>query len=60
MKNLINKKPVKIALITLILLVFLISLLPQFGPILNIVRMLVGSAMIGWWTGTLCVKIWNK
>jgi len=60
MKNLIKIKSVKIALITLITLVFLISLLPQFGPVVNIVRMLVGSCMIGWWTGTLCMTIWHK
>ena len=60
MKNLIKIKSVKIALITLIVLVFLITLCPVYDPIVNVIRMLVGSCMIGWWTGKGIIKIWNK
>jgi hypothetical protein len=55
-----NRKSVKIALIMLIVALFGISLLPMFSPVTNIVRMLIGSAMIGWWTGRGIFKIWHK
>jgi hypothetical protein len=60
MKNLIKIKSVKIALITLIVLVFLMTLCPVYDPIVNVVRMFVGSCMIGWWTGRGIMKIWYK
>jgi len=60
MKNLINKKSVKIALIVLISIVFLATLCPVFSPIVDLIRMLIGSAMIGWWTGRGIMKIWYK
>jgi hypothetical protein len=60
MKHLIKIKSVKIALIVLILTVFLITLCPVYDPIVNVIRMLVGSCMIGWWTGRGIMKIWYK
>ena len=60
MKNLINKKPVKITLITLIVLVFLVSLCPLYLPIVEPIRLMIGSFMIGWWTGRCIMKIWYK
>ena len=55
-----NRKDVKIALIMLIIALFGISLLPIFSPVMSIIIQLVGSVMIGWWTGTGIVKIWYK
>jgi hypothetical protein len=55
-----NRKDVKIALIMLIIALFGISLLPIFSPVMSIIRQLIGSVMIGWWTGTGIVKIWYK
>ena len=60
MDKLIKIKEVKIALIVLIVALFGITLLPMFSPIVNIIRMLIGGVMIGWWTGTGIVKIWSK
>lgn len=60
MDKLIKIKAIKIALIVSLVVVFGISLLPMFSPVTNIVRMLIGSAMIGWWTGIGVVKIWSK
>ena len=60
MDKLIKIKEVKIALIVLIVALFGITLLPMFSPIVNIIRMLIGSCMIGWWTGKGLVKIWYK
>jgi len=60
MKQLIKTKSVKIALITLIVLVFLITLCPVYDPIVNIIRQWIGAWMIGWWTGRSIMKIWYK
>ena len=60
MDKLIKIKAVKIVLIVSLIAVFGISLLPMFSPVMNIIRQLVGSAMIGWWTGTAISKIINK
>jgi hypothetical protein len=60
MDKLIKIKAVKIALIVSLIAVFGISLLPMFSPVMNVIRQLVGSAMIGWWTGTGISKIINK
>ena len=60
MDKLIKIKAVKIALIVSLIGLFAITLLPMFSPITNIIRMLIGSCMIGWWTGTGIVKIWYK
>jgi len=60
MDKLIKIKEVKIALIVLIVALFGITLLPMFSPVTNIIRMLIGSCMIGWWTGKGIVKIWYK
>ena len=55
-----RKKALKIALIMCIVALFVVSLLPMFSPVMSIVRQVVGSAMIGWWSGTGIVKIWYK
>jgi hypothetical protein len=60
MDKLIKIKAIKIALIVSLIVVFGISLLPMFSPVMNVVRQLVGSCMIGWWTGTGISKIINK
>ena len=60
MRNLINKKPVKITLITLIALVFLMTLCPVYLPIVEPIRLVIGSFMMGWWTGRGIMKIWYK
>ena len=56
----IKIKAMKIALITVIVTVFVVTLLPMFSPIINVIRMFVGSCMIGWWTGRGIIKIWYK
>jgi len=60
MEKLVKIKAVKIALIVCLIGVFGISLLPMFSPITNVIRMLIGGCMIGWWTGASIVKIWYK
>ena len=60
MDKLVKIKAVKIALIVSLVVVFGISLLPMFSPVMNVIRMLIGSAMIGWWTGKGISKIINK
>jgi len=60
MDKLIKIKAVKIALIVSLIVVFGISLLPMFSPVMNVIRQVVGSCMIGWWTGTAISKIINK
>jgi hypothetical protein len=60
MDKLIKIKAIKIALIASLIAVFGISLLPMFSPVTNIIRMLIGSLMIGWWTGKGITKIWYK
>ena len=60
MDKLIKIKAAKIALILLIVTVFVITFLPMFSPITNVIRMFVGSCMIGWWTGRGLVTIWYK
>jgi hypothetical protein len=55
-----NKIAFKIALIISIVTLFTITLLPMFSPVMNIVRQLIGTWMIGWWTGSLLAKISNK
>jgi hypothetical protein len=60
MKELLNKKAVKAALILFLIALFSITLCPAFSPVVNIVRQLVGSCVIGWWTGKYLVKLWYK
>ena len=60
MDKLIKIKAAKIALMVLIVIAFAITLLPMFSPITNVIRMFVGSCMIGWWTGRGLVTIWYK
>jgi hypothetical protein len=60
MDKLIKIKAVKIALIVCLIGLFAITLLPMFSPITNIIRMLIGSAMIGWWIGIGIAQIWYK
>ena len=60
MDKLVKIKAIKIALIVSLIAVFGISLLPMFSPVMNVIRQVVGSCMIGWWTGTGIVKIWSK
>jgi hypothetical protein len=55
-----NRKNVKIALIMLVIALFGISLLPIFSPVMFIIKQLIGSIMIGWWTGMGIAKIWYK
>lgn len=55
-----KRKALKTALISCIILLFAITLLPMFNPIMNIVRQIIGSCMIGWWTGQVISKIINK
>ena len=58
--KIVKIKAMKIAMITVIVTVFVITLLPMFSPVVNGIRMLIGSCMIGWWTGRGIVKIWYK
>jgi archaellum biogenesis protein FlaJ (TadC family) len=60
MDKLIKIKAVKIALIVSLIVVFGISLLPMFSPIMKVIRIFVGSIMIGVWTGKGIVNIWYK
>ena len=60
MKELLNKKPVKVALMICLIALFSITLCPALSPVINIIRQLVGSCVIGWWTGKGLVKIWYK
>ena len=60
MDKLVKIKAMKIALITVIVIVFVVTLLPMFSPIMNVIRMFVGCFMIGWWTGKGIIKIWYK
>jgi hypothetical protein len=60
MKKLLDKKAVKVALTLLLITLFSITLCPALSPVINIVRMFVGSCIIGWWTGTGLAKIWFK
>jgi hypothetical protein len=60
MKKLLDKKAVKIALTLLLITLFSITLCPALSPVINIVRMFVGSCIIGWWTGKGLVKIWYR
>ena len=60
MEKLVKIKAMKIALMALIVIAFGITLLPMFNPVMNVIRMFVGSVMIGWWTGRGLIKIWDK
>jgi hypothetical protein len=60
MEKLVKIKAMKIALITVIVIVFVVTLLPMFSPIMNVIRTIVGCFMIGWWTGKGIIKIWDK
>jgi hypothetical protein len=60
MEKLLKIKAIKIALVVFLIVLFGVSLLPMFSPVMNIVRQLVGSAMIGWWTGGGIAKILDK
>jgi len=60
MDKLIKIKAIKIALIASLIAVLGISLLPMFSPVMNLIKMLIGSLMIGWWTGKGITKIWYK
>lgn len=60
MEKLINKKVVKAVLAICLIALFLITLCPAFSPVVNIVRQLIGSCVIGWWTGKYLVKLWYK
>ena len=55
MKNQITrKKLMKFTLILCLLIVFVVTLNPMF----NIIKMLIGNAMTGWWIGTAMAKIY--
>lgn len=60
MDKLIKIKAMKIALITVIVTVFVVTLLPMFSPVVNAIRTVIGSCMIGWWTGRGIINIWYK
>ena len=60
MKKLLDKKAVKVALTICLIALFSITLCPALSPVINIVRMFVGSCIIGWWTGKGLVKIWYR
>ena len=60
MKELLNKKSIKIVLTLCLITLFSITLCPAYSPVINIIRQLVGSCVIGWWTGTYIAKIWCK
>jgi hypothetical protein len=60
MDKLIKIKAVKIALIVCLVVLFAVSLHPTFSPIMNVIRMITGCFMIGWWTGKGIIKIWYK
>jgi polyferredoxin len=60
MEKLLKIKAIKIALVVFLIVLFGVSLLPMFSPVMNVVRQLVGSAMIGWWTGGGIAKILDK
>jgi hypothetical protein len=60
MKELLNKKSIKVALTLLLVTLFSTTLCPALSPVINIVRMFVGSCIIGWWTGKGLVKIWYR
>jgi hypothetical protein len=60
MEKLIKIKAIKIALIVFLIVLFGISLLPMFNPVMNVIRQVIGSCMIGWWTGKGISNILNK
>ena len=60
MEKLIKIKAVKIALIVSLIVLFGVSLLPIFSPVMNVIRQVIGSCMIGWWTGKCISNILNK
>jgi len=60
MKELLNKKSIKVALTLLLITLFSVTLCPALSPVINIVRMFVGSCVIGWWTGKGLAKIWYR
>jgi len=60
MKKLLDKKSIKVALTLLLITLFSVTLCPALSPVINIVRMFVGSCIIGWWTGKGLVKIWYR
>ena len=60
MKKLLDKKAVKVVLTLLLITLFSITLCPALSPVINIIRQLVGSCVIGWWTGKGLVKIWYR
>jgi hypothetical protein len=60
MKELLNKKSIKVALTLLLITLFSITLCPVYNPVISIIRQFVGSCVIGWWTGTGLAKIWLK
>ena len=60
MKDLLNKKSIKIALTLCLITLFSITLCPVYSPIVNVIRQIVGSYVIGWWTGKCIAKIWYK
>lgn len=60
MDKLMKIKAMKIALVTLIVIAFAVTLLPMFSPVVNVIRTVIGSCMIGWWTGKGISKIINK
>ena len=43
MKELLNKKSIKVALTLLLITLFSVTLCPALSPVINIVRMFVGS-----------------
>lgn len=57
MKNQITrKKLMKFTLILCLIIVFVVTLNPMF----NTIKMLIGSAMTGWWIGIAMAKIYWK
>lgn len=51
-----RKKAFKFTLILCLIIVFVVTLNPMF----NIIKTLIGSAMVGWWIGTAMAKIYWK
>lgn len=60
MKELLNKKAIKMALTVCLIALFSLTLCPAYSLVVNVIRQLVGSCVIGWWTGKYLVKIWYK
>ena len=56
MLNNIERKSIKIVVTVMILIVFVATMFPAF----TMLKAVVGSCAIGWWTGGALAKIWSK